>query len=130
VKASSESEIDAAFATLIELQARALVIDTDLLFFGRREQLGALAARHSVPAIYYRREFVAAGGLLSYGPSFATAYRQAGIYAGNILGGAKPFDLPVMQPTKFELVINSKTAKSLGIDIPPTLLATADEVIE
>ena len=130
VKASSESEIDAAFATLVELRAGALVIDTDLLFFARREQLGALAARHSVPAIYYRREFVAAGGLISYGPSFATAYRQAGIYAGKILGGAKPSDLPVMQPAKFELVINSKAAKALGLIVPPTLLATADEVIE
>jgi putative tryptophan/tyrosine transport system substrate-binding protein len=130
LNASSESEIDAAFATLVELRAGALVIDTDLLFFARREQLGALAARHSVPAIYYRREFVAAGGLISYGPSFATAYRQAGIYAGKILGGAKPSDLPVMQPAKFELVINSKAAKALGLIVPPTLLATADEVIE
>jgi putative ABC transport system substrate-binding protein len=130
VKATSASEIDAAFATLLELHADALVINTDLLFFGRREQLSALAARHSVPAIYYRREFAAAGGLISYGPSFATAYRQAGIYAGKILGGARPADLPVLQPAKFELVINSKTAKALGLTVPPTLLATADEVIE
>jgi putative tryptophan/tyrosine transport system substrate-binding protein len=130
LKAGSESEIDAAFATLVELQAGALVIDTDLLFFGQREKLGVLAARHSVPAIYYRREFAAAGGLISYGPSFATAYRQAGIYAGKILKGAKPADLPVMQPTKFELVINLKAAKALGIAVPQTLQVAADEVIE
>jgi putative ABC transport system substrate-binding protein len=130
VKASSESEIDAAFATLVELRAGALAVDTDLLFFGRREPFCALAARHSVPAIYYRREFVDASGLLSYGPSFATAYRQAGIYAGKILGGAMPSDLPVLQPDKLELVINLKTAKALGLTVPPTLLAVADEVIE
>ncbi len=130
VKATSESEIEAAFATLLERHAGALVIDTDLLFFGRREQLGALAARHSVPAIYYRREFAEAGGLISYGPSFATAYHQAGVYAGKILGGTRPADLPVLQPDKFEMVINSKTAKALGLMVPPTLLAIAEEVIE
>ena len=130
VNATSESEIDAAFATLAELQARALIIDTDLFFFGQREQIGALAARHSVPAIYYRREFVAAGGLISYGPSFAAAYRQAGLYAGKILGGTRPSDLPVLQPATFELVINAKVAKALQIAVSPTLLARADEVIE
>jgi putative ABC transport system substrate-binding protein len=130
LRAGSESEIEAAFTTLAELQAGGLVVDTDLLFFGRREQLVALAARHSVPVIYYRREFVVAGGLISYGPSFATAYRQAGIYAGKILEGAKPSDLPVMQPTKFELVINLKTAKALGLTVPQTLQVSADEVIE
>jgi putative tryptophan/tyrosine transport system substrate-binding protein len=130
VNATSETEIDAAFATLAELQARALVIDTDLFLFGQRAQIVALAARHSVPAIYYRREFAVAGGLISYGPSFAAAYRQAGIYAGKVLGGTKPSDLPVLQPVKFELVINAKAAKALGLIVSPTLLATADEVIE
>ncbi len=117
VNATSESEIDAAFASLAELQARALIIDTDLFLFGQRAQIGALAARHSVPAIYYRREFVAAGGLISYGPSFAAAYRQAGIYAGKVLGGTKPADLPVLQPANFELVINTKAAKALGLAV-------------
>jgi putative ABC transport system substrate-binding protein len=130
VNATSEHEIDAAFATLAELQIRALVIDTDLFFFGQREQIGALAARYSIPALYYRREFVMAGGLLSYGPSFATAYRQAGVYAGKVLGGTKPSDLPVLQPAKFELVINSKAAKALGLTMPSSVLALADEVIE
>jgi putative ABC transport system substrate-binding protein len=130
VNAASEREIDAAFATLAELQVRALIIDTDLFFFGQREQIGALAARYSIPAIYYRREFVTAGGLLGYGPSFATAYRQAGVYAGKVLGGTRPSDLPVLQPAKFELVINAKAGRALGLAIPPTLLAQADEVIE
>jgi putative tryptophan/tyrosine transport system substrate-binding protein len=130
VNATSESEIDAAFATLAELQARALIIDTDLFLFGKREQIVGLAARHSIPAISYRREFVAAGGLISYGPSFAAAYRQAGIYAGKVLGGTKPSELPVLQPATFELVVNAKAAKALGLVVPLTLLARADEVIE
>jgi putative tryptophan/tyrosine transport system substrate-binding protein len=129
-RAGSEAEIDSAFATLAQARPDALLIGTDALFGTRHKQFIALAARHALPAFYEQRNAVVDGGLMSYGPSISEAYVQTGVYAGRVLAGARPQELPVLQPTKFELVINRGTARTLGLSIPQSLLLRADEVIE
>ena len=130
INASNEIELENAFARFVQDRIGGFILTADPFFVYRREQIIAAAAEHQIPGVYFLREFAESGGLASYGTSLADAYRQAGVYAGKILAGTKPTDLPVIQPTKFELVINLKTAKALGLTVPPSLLAIADQVIE
>jgi putative tryptophan/tyrosine transport system substrate-binding protein len=130
LEASTDAEIDAAFSTLVQLRAGALVIASDQFYNDRRERIAALALRHALPSVHTRREYAVAGGLMSYGTNLSDVYRQAGVYAGRILKGAQPADLPIVQSSKLELVINLKTAKALGLNLPPSFYWRADEVIE
>lgn len=130
LEASTDAEIDAAFSTLVQLRARALIIASDQFYTDRRERIASLALRDALPSVYARREYAVAGGLMSYGTNLSDIYRQAGVYAGRILKGAQPADLPIIQSTKLELVINVKTAKALGLTVPPSFYWRADEVIE
>jgi putative tryptophan/tyrosine transport system substrate-binding protein len=130
LRAGNEEEIEAVFGTLAQVGAQALLVAGDPLFNGQRDRIVSLAARHRVPAIYEARTYTQVGGLMSYGPNLADMYRQVGVYTGQILKGVKPADLPVIQPTVLELLINLKAAKALGLEVPPMLIARADEVIE